>query len=121
MAQSLNKIFLHNIFYIKTASPKILDDDMGRVHEYIGQLINTTGCQAVRVGGICDHIHAVGMLSREKSVAHTLQVLADKHQQETGKDIKSYVNTLANFRKFINEKGIEDDVNILDLQTLNQY
>lgn len=58
---------------------------------------------------------------KKQPLIYTLQVLADKHQQETGKDIKSYVNTLANFRKFINEKGIEDDVNVLDLQTLNQY
>ena len=58
---------------------------------------------------------------KKQPLIYTLQVLADKHQQETGKDIKSYVNTLANFRKFIDEKGIADDVKVLDLQTLNQY
>lgn len=58
---------------------------------------------------------------KKQPLIYTLQVLADKHQQETGKDIKSYVNTLANFRKFIDEKGIEDDIKVLDLQTLNQY
>lgn len=58
---------------------------------------------------------------KKQPLIYTLQVLADKHQQETGKDIKSYVNTLSNFRKFIDEKGIEDDIKVLDLQTLNQY
>lgn len=58
---------------------------------------------------------------KKQPLIYTLQVLADKHQQETGKDIKSYVNTLANFRKFIDEKGIDDDVKVLDLKTLNQY
>lgn len=73
MAQSLNKIFLHIIFHIKTTSPKILDADMERLHEYVGQLINTTGCQTVRVGGIEDHIHAVCMLSREETVSHLVE------------------------------------------------
>lgn len=58
---------------------------------------------------------------KKQPLIFTLQTLADKHQQETGKDIKSYVNTIANFRKFIGEKGIVDDVRTLDLQTLNQY
>lgn len=73
MAQSLYKIYLHIIFHIKTTSPKILDDDVERVHEYIGQLINTTGCQTIHVGGICDHIHAVCLLSRQENVAHLVE------------------------------------------------
>lgn len=58
---------------------------------------------------------------KKQPLIYTLQMLADKHQQETGKDIKSYVSTLANFRKFIDEKEIENDVKVLNLQTLNQY
>lgn len=73
MAQSLNKIFLHIIFHTQTTSPKILDADVERLHEYVGQLINTTGCQTVRVGGIDDHIHAVCMLSREETVSHLVE------------------------------------------------
>ena len=73
MAQSLNKIFLHIIFHIKTTSPRILDADVERLHEYVGGLINTTGCQAVRVGGVEDHIHAVCMLSREETVSHLVE------------------------------------------------
>lgn len=73
MAQSINKIFLHIIFHVKTTSPKILEGDAERLHEYVGQLINTTGCQSVRVGGIDDHIHAVCMLSREETVSHLVE------------------------------------------------
>lgn len=65
--------------------------------------------------------HNMSKEQKKQPLIYTLQVLADKHQQETGKDIKSYVSTLANFRKFIVEKEIENDVKVLNLQTLNQY
>lgn len=73
MAQSLNKIFLHIIFHVKTKSPIIHDTDLERVHEYIGQLINKMGCQTVRVGGVGNHVHAVCMLSREETVSHLVE------------------------------------------------
>ena len=28
-----------------------------RVHCYVGQFVNTTGCNVVRVGGVNDHVH----------------------------------------------------------------
>ena len=44
MAQSLSKIYIHLIFHIKTTSPHMRDEDLERIHAYIGQLINETGC-----------------------------------------------------------------------------
>lgn len=73
MAQSLCKIYLHIIFHIKTASPKISDNDLERVHAYIGSLINETGCQSILVGGVGDHVHALLLLSREETVAHLVE------------------------------------------------
>ena len=73
MPQSLCKIYIHVIFHIKTTSPQILDDDLDRVHAYIGQLINATGCQTIRVGGIGDHVHALLLLSREETVSHLVE------------------------------------------------
>ena len=73
MAQSLCKIYLHVIFHIKTTSPKIHEDDLNRLHAYIGQLINETGCQTIRVGGVGDHIHALLLLSREETVSHLVE------------------------------------------------
>ena len=73
MSQSLCKIYLHVIFHIKTASPKISDEYLERVHSYIGQLVNSTGCQVVRVGGIGDHVHVVCLLSRNVTVSHLVE------------------------------------------------
>ena len=73
MSQSLCKIYLHIIFHIKTSSAKIQDEDLDRVHAYIGRLINNTGCQSIRVGGIGDHVHALLLLSREETVSHIVE------------------------------------------------
>ena len=73
MSQSLCKIYLHIIFHVKTTSPQIADEHLERMHRYIGQLVNTTGCQVIRVGGIDDHVHIVCLLSRSENVAHLVE------------------------------------------------
>ena len=73
MAQSLYKIYLHIIFHVKSTSPKIADEHLERVHSYIGQLVNSTGCKVIRVGGICDHVHIVCLLSKNETVAHLVE------------------------------------------------
>lgn len=73
MAQSLCKIYLHIVFHVKTSSPKIDETHLGRVHSYIGQLINSTGCQTLCVGGVSDHVHVLCLLSRNETVAHLVE------------------------------------------------
>ncbi len=73
MAQSLCKIYLHIVFHIKTTSPQIEDEHLERLHSYIGQLVNATGCQVVRVGGIGDHTHVLCLLSRIENVSHLVE------------------------------------------------
>ena len=73
MPQSLCKIYLHIIFHVKTSSPRIADEHLERMHSYIGQLVNTTGCRVIRVGGIGDHVHIVCLLSRSENVAHLVE------------------------------------------------
>ena len=46
---------------------------MERVHSYIGQLINSTGCKVIRVGGVCDHVHILCLLSKEETVSHLVE------------------------------------------------
>ena len=75
MAQSLCKIYLHIIFHIKTTSPCILDDDLKRVHAYIGEIINDTKCTTIWVGGVGDHVHALCLLGREVSIAQLVEAM----------------------------------------------
>ena len=73
MSQSLCKVYIHIIFHIKTVSPSIKEEHLERLHSYIGQLINTTGCQTMLVGGISDHIHMLCQLSKNETVAHLVE------------------------------------------------
>ena len=75
MAQSLCKIYLHIIFHIKTTSPCILDEDLERVHAYIGQIINDTKCTNIWVDGVGDHVHVLCMLGREVSPAQLVEAI----------------------------------------------
>lgn len=73
MPQSLSKIYLHIIFHTKTTSPTIADEDLERVHAYIAELINSTGCINIWTDGVGDHVHSLCILSRQESVAHLLE------------------------------------------------
>ena len=73
MPQSLSKIYLHIVFHIKTTSPQIDESHLERVHSYIGQLVNSTGCSVIRVGGIGDHVHVLCLLSRNETVSHLVE------------------------------------------------
>ena len=85
MSQSLSKIYIHVIFHIKTVSPRIEDEHLERVHSYIGKLVNTTGCSAIRVGGTSDHVHVVCVLSKDETVAH----LVEEMKRNSSRWIKS--------------------------------
>ena len=73
MSQSLCKIYLHIIFHVKTSSPIIDYEHLERLHNYIGGLVNTTGCQVLCVGGTENHIHALIMFSKTETVAHVVE------------------------------------------------
>jgi REP element-mobilizing transposase RayT len=73
MPQSLTKIYLHIVFHIKNDSPRISVEDLERVHAYIGQLVNKTGCINLWVGGIEDHVHILCLLSRDETISHLVE------------------------------------------------
>ena len=73
MAQSLYKIYLHIIFHTKTESPNVEAEDIPRLHEYIGALVNSTGSQILSVGGTGNHVHVLLMFSKTDTVAHIIE------------------------------------------------
>ena len=93
MAQSLCKIYLHIIFHVKTTGPRIANEHLERVHAYIGQLIKSTGCQVIQVGGINDHVHAVCTLSRNENVSH----LVEEIKRNSSRWIKTIAPAYNNF------------------------
>lgn len=87
MSQSLCKIYLHIISHIKSTSPQIGEEHIERVHSYIGQLVNATGCSVIRVGGVHDHVHIVCLLSKNECVAHLVE--------EVKRNSSRWIKTLA--------------------------
>lgn len=73
MSQSLNKIYLHIIFHTKTTSPTIREVDLQRMHAYIGQLVNDTGCINIWADGVDDHVHILCLLGKEVTIAHLVE------------------------------------------------
>lgn len=73
MPQSLSKLYIHLVFHIKTTSPVVKEDHIDRMFAYIGQLINTTGCKVLKVGGMLDHIHVMFILSKDMSIAKVVE------------------------------------------------
>ena len=93
MAQSLGKIYLHIIFHIKTTSCPILTEHIDRVHQYIGGLVNATGCQVLCVCGTENHVHALIMFSRTETVAHVVEEM----KRNSSRWIKTLSHAYANF------------------------
>ena len=73
MPQSLCKIYLHIIFHTKTTCPLVKEEHLPRFHQYIGQLIKTSGCYVICVGGTENHVHALVMLNNTENVAHLIE------------------------------------------------
>lgn len=73
MAQSLCKIYLHIIFHTKTESPTIEAEHLTHLHQYIGSLVNSTGCQVMCVGGTANHVHVLLMFLKTETVAHVVE------------------------------------------------
>jgi REP element-mobilizing transposase RayT len=97
-AQSLCKIYLHLVFHIKTTSPSILESHLNEVHCYIGKLVNITGCQVLRVGGVEDHVHIVCQLGREQTIARLVE--------EIKRNSSRWVKTLSpHYRNFAWQSG----------------
>lgn len=86
MPQSLCKLYVHLIFHIKTTSPSINDEDLDRVHSYLGKLVNITGCSVIKVGGIGDHVHILFLLSKDVMVSH----LVEEVKRNSSRWIKNY-------------------------------
>ena len=93
MPQSLSKIYLHLIFHVKSTSPVIREEDLTRVHEYIGGLINSQQSQVIKVGGICDHVHILFVMNKMESPARMVE--------EIKRNSSRWIKTLApRYEKF---------------------
>ena len=74
MAQSLAKILVHSVFSIKERRPLLRDRSLREeLHRYIGGILANLDCQPIIVGGVEDHVHLLGALSRTCNAAEMIK------------------------------------------------
>lgn len=57
MPQSLGHILIHLIFSTKDRRPLLDATIRPRMHGYLAALCRDLKCEALRVGGVADHVH----------------------------------------------------------------
>ena len=57
MANTFVKNDLHIIFHTKAQTTDVLDNDLARLHQYIGGIVKGLGAVLIEVGGTNDHVH----------------------------------------------------------------
>jgi len=65
MTQSLSKVYVHITFSTKNRLALIDDHIKTALFEYLGGICKGLECNPVLVGGYCDHVHILCILSRK--------------------------------------------------------
>jgi len=73
MPQSLSKVILHIIFSTKNREPWLDSGIRPRMHAYLATICRDQGGEALRVGGVADHVHIVTTLPRTLSQAQLIE------------------------------------------------
>src|SRR2546429_5383450 len=75
MPQSLSKVIIHIIFSSKDREPWLGPDVPPRMHAYVATICRDLNAEALRVGGVADHLHIVTTLPRSLSQADMVETL----------------------------------------------
>ena len=98
MPQSLSKVIIHIIFSSKDREPWLDPDVRPRMHAYVATICRDWNAEALRVGGVADHLHIVTTLPRSLSQADMVETL----KKTSSKWIKG-LN--AKYRQFYWQRG----------------
>ena len=74
MPQSLARVVLHVVFSTKNREPFLKDADLRkRLHAYMSGVMQRIGCEPILIGGVEDHVHLLGNLSRTVTIAQLVE------------------------------------------------
>jgi len=93
MPQSLSKVVIHIIFSTKNREPWLDSAIRPRMHSYLATICRDLGGEALRVGGVGDHVHIVTTLPRTLSQA----ALIEQIKKPSSKWIKALETATAAF------------------------
>ena len=75
MPQSLSRVIIHIIFSTKDREPWLDLDVRPRMHAYIATVCRDLNADALRVGGVADHVHIIATLPRTLAQAEMIETL----------------------------------------------
>lgn len=78
MANSYHQVYLQIIFVVKYRNAIIERSWSDRLHAIIGNLIKETGCKAILVNGVEDHIHCLISLLPAISISDLMRSVKSK-------------------------------------------
>jgi REP element-mobilizing transposase RayT len=93
VAQSLPSILVHLIFSTKHREPLVTPQVESALHAYMAGILRAKQCPALIIGGMPDHVHALFMLARTRSLSEVVE--------DVKKDSSKWIKTrAASFRGF---------------------
>ena len=93
MPQSLSQLYVHLIFSTKHREPLLMPPVREQMHAYLATVLKNQGSPALKVGGTADHVHALFRLSKNISLAQTVEEI----KTSSSKWVKTQGKPLANF------------------------
>jgi REP element-mobilizing transposase RayT len=93
MPQSFTCLHYHIVFSTKDRRPMIGDDIRERLYEYIGGILVENKSRLVAAGGMPDHIHLLGSISKELSISDAMRLVktnSSKWVHETFPEYSSF-------------------------------
>jgi REP element-mobilizing transposase RayT len=75
MPQSLSKVIIHIIFSTKDREPWVDRAVRARLHAYVATICRDLDADALRVGGVADHLHIITTLPRTLSQAGMVETV----------------------------------------------
>ncbi|TWU25504.1 Transposase IS200 like protein [Bythopirellula polymerisocia] len=76
MPQSLANVAVHLVFSTMNRQPFLADDELrGEMHKQLGGASKTLACPPLIVGGVEDHVHLLGRMSRSITISEWVKEL----------------------------------------------
>jgi len=81
MPQSLSKLYVHIIFGTKNRQALISGKVEEHLYAYIGSTLNTNESQPLKIGGKPDHVHILGLLSKNLSLSKLVEEVKKRNSK----------------------------------------
>jgi len=93
MPQSLHVLSAHIIFSTKRHHPWLTSNVRERVWAYQSRILQNLECSSITIGGVADHVHVLGNLTKRFPTAKVLEIL----KKDSSKFVKTLDSSLGDF------------------------